>query len=233
MEALSLRDKKQIVLTGVSRGLGNALAHEFISLGHSVAGCARDATSIQALADQYTSPHRFETVDLSSDDDVKRFAEAVLQSDGAPDLLVNNAGRINTNAPLWDVPVDEFNQVFDVNVKGVYSMIRHFVPSMIDQSRGVIVNLSSGWGRSASADVAPYCGSKWAIEGMTQSLALELPAGMAAIPLNPGVINTDMLQSCFGASADSYGDATSWARTAAPFILSLNEGHNGQSLSAP
>jgi NAD(P)-dependent dehydrogenase (short-subunit alcohol dehydrogenase family) len=104
---------------------------------------------------------------------------------------------------------------------------------MVEAKRGVIVNLSSGWGRSTSPEVAPYCASKWAIEGLTKALAQELPAGMAAVPLNPGVINTEMLQKCFGSDADRYPAAQEWAKQAAPFILSLGAKDNGLSLSVP
>jgi NAD(P)-dependent dehydrogenase (short-subunit alcohol dehydrogenase family) len=120
-----------------------------------------------------------------------------------------------------------------VNIKGVVNVIRHFVPAMVRQGRGVIVNLSSGWGRSTSPDVAPYCASKWAIEGLTQALAQELPAGMAAVPLNPGIINTEMLQLAFGEGAAGYPKAQEWARLAGPFILKLGPKDNGCSLSVP
>ena len=79
--------------------------------------------------------------------------------------------------------------------------------------------------------MAPYCATKWAIEGLTQSLAQELPEGMAAVPLNPGVINTDMLRSCFGPSAADFVSAEEWAEIAIPFLLELGPGHNGQSLT--
>jgi NAD(P)-dependent dehydrogenase (short-subunit alcohol dehydrogenase family) len=95
----------------------------------------------------------------------------------------------------------------------------------------VIVNLSAGWGRSTSPEVSAYCASKYAIEGLTQALAQELPKGMAAVPLNPGVIDTDMLRSCWGEGAGSYGKADAWAKVAAPFILSLGAKDNGRSLS--
>ena len=75
----------------------------------------------------------------------------------------------------------------------------------------MIVNFSSGWGRSTSAEVAPYCATKWAIEGLSQALAQELPKGMACVALNPGIIDTEMLRSCFGESAASYPDAAEWA----------------------
>ena len=102
---------------------------------------------------------------------------------------------------------------------------------MAKAGRGIIVNFSSGWGRSASPEVAPYCATKWAIEGMTQSLALELPEGLAAVPLNPGVINTDMLRSCFGPSAADFPSADEWATIAVPFLLQLSSKNNGQSMT--
>jgi NAD(P)-dependent dehydrogenase (short-subunit alcohol dehydrogenase family) len=71
------------------------------------------------------------------------------------------------------------------------------------------------------------------VEGLTRALADELPYGMAAIPLNPGVINTDMLRSCWAESAAAYPSPTQWAKRAVPFLLSLGPEHNGQSLSVP
>ena len=102
---------------------------------------------------------------------------------------------------------------------------------MIKRGSGVIVNLSSGWGRSTDAEVAPYCATKWAIEGLTQALAQELPPGVAAIALNPGVIDTDMLRSCFGGSASSYPSPQQWAKRAVPFLLKLGPKDNGQPLT--
>jgi len=104
---------------------------------------------------------------------------------------------------------------------------------MIKQGSGIIVNLSSTWGRSVSPEVAPYCASKFAVEGLTQALAQELPNGLAAAPLNPGVINTDMLQSCFADGANNYGTAAEWAKTAVPFLLALDSSCNGKQLTAP
>jgi NAD(P)-dependent dehydrogenase (short-subunit alcohol dehydrogenase family) len=104
---------------------------------------------------------------------------------------------------------------------------------MLARGSGVIVNFSSGWGRSTSPEVAPYCATKYAVEGLTLALAQELPAGMCAVPLNPGIINTDMLQSCFGADAGSYPTPEKWAQKAVPFLLNLGPKDNGKSLTAP
>jgi NAD(P)-dependent dehydrogenase (short-subunit alcohol dehydrogenase family) len=79
--------------------------------------------------------------------------------------------------------------------------------------------------------VAPYCATKWAIEGLSQALAQELPDGMAAIALNPGIINTKMLQSCFGGSANGFPTADEWAKTAVPFLLKLGPRDNGRPLT--
>lgn len=91
--------------------------------------------------------------------------------------------------------------------------------------------MSSGWGRSGAALVAPYCASKWAVEGLTKSVAKELPDGMAIVALNPGVINTDMLASCFGGSASLYQAPDAWAVKAAAMILNLTGADNGASLT--
>ncbi len=221
-----------IVITGVTRGLGRALAEWYIAHGHTVSGCGRSGMEIFELRSVHPEPHNFDAVDVTEVVKVGMWAERILGS-GAPDFLINNAALMHKPAPLWQVPAPEFSKLIDVNIKGVANVIRAFVPAMIEAGHGVIVNLSSGWGRSTSPEVAPYCASKWAIEGLTKSLAQELPGGMAAVPLNPGVINTDMLQKCFGAEAGRHPTAQEWAERAAPFILSLGPKDNGQSLSVP
>jgi NAD(P)-dependent dehydrogenase (short-subunit alcohol dehydrogenase family) len=230
MPDMADRNSKLIVITGVSRGLGRAMTAGFIARGHVVAGCAREGKAIKALAAEHKSPHSFTVVDVVSDAQVATWAEAVLAA-GPPDLLINNAGVINGNQVLWEVAAYEFDRVIDVNLKGTANVIRHFVPAMVARRKGVIVNFSSGWGRSTSPEVAPYCATKWGVEGLTQALAEELPRGMAAVPLNPGIIDTDMLRSTFGGSAGSYPDAEEWAKIAVPFILALGPKDNGRPLS--
>ncbi|MGO8837221.1 MAG: SDR family oxidoreductase [Limisphaerales bacterium] len=224
---------KTILITGVSRGCGLALAGEFIRLGHVVLGCGRSEKEIGQLQKRFGAPNDFAVVDVSRDEAVVAWARRVLKSHGAPDLLLNNAGIINRNAPLWQIGAKEFSDVVDVNLKGPANVIRHFVPAMIKRGSGVIVNFSSGWGRSTAAEVAPYCATKWGIEGLTQALAQELPPGLAAVPLNPGIINTGMLRSCFGSSASGYPVPREWAKVTAPFLLELGPAHNGQPLTVP
>jgi NAD(P)-dependent dehydrogenase (short-subunit alcohol dehydrogenase family) len=222
---------KVIVLTGATRGLGLAMVEKFVELGHTVLGCGRSRESIETLRARFRPPHDFAALDVSLESQVEPWAARLLSSHGVPDLLINNAGMINQNAPLWQVPADEFDRLFDVNVKGVANVIRHFVPAMIARKAGLIINFSSTWGRTVSSEVAPYCASKWAIEGLTQALAEELPRGVAAIPLNPGIIDTDMLRSCLGGSASRYPSPAKWVEKAVPYILSLNSRDNGKQLT--
>jgi NAD(P)-dependent dehydrogenase (short-subunit alcohol dehydrogenase family) len=209
------------------------MVEEVIRLGHTVAGCARSEKELARLRKIHASPHSFRTVDVSNESEVAAWAKETLDPGNVPDLILNNAAIINRNAPLWKVSGDEFSAVIDINIKGVANVIRHFVPLMLKRASGVIVNFSSGWGRSTDAEVAPYCATKWAIEGLTQALAQELPSGMAAVALNPGIIDTEMLRSSFGGSASNYPSPERWAKRAVPFLLTLGPQHNGQPLTAP
>jgi NAD(P)-dependent dehydrogenase (short-subunit alcohol dehydrogenase family) len=227
-----MNDRRVIVITGCTRGLGRALVDEFIAAGHIVAGCGRGA-EVMEMRMSLPEPNDFSVVDVSQETKVAIWAEKVIGALGAPDLLINNAALMNTPAPLWKIPAREFDAMMDVNIKGVANVIRHFVPAMVARKKGLIVNLSSGWGRSVSPEVAPYCATKYAIEGLTKALAEELPQGMAAVPLNPGVIDTDMLRKSWGESAGAYPKAAEWAKTAAKFILKLGPRDNGKSVSVP
>src|ERR1700722_20198679 len=224
---------KTVLITGVSRGLGRAMADEFAKQGHTVLGCGSSKHGPTLFGVTLSKPHDFQSVSVAADSEVKSWANRLLNTYGPPDLLLNNAGIINRNAPLWKVSAQEFSDVVDVNIKGVANVIRHFAPAMVAVRRGVIVNFSSGWGRSTDVDVAPYCATKWAIEGLTQALSKELPPGMAAIPLNPGIINTDMLQSSFGSAASAYLMPDEWAKIAIPFLLNLGPSDNGKQLTVP
>ncbi|KAM7482008.1 hypothetical protein LguiB_006591 [Lonicera macranthoides] len=209
---------RTVLITGVSKGLGKALALEIAKRGHTVIGCSRSQDKLNSLQAELSSSsqpessasssdkHLFMPVDVRSNSSVEELARAVMEKKGVPDII----GTINQNNKIWEVPVEEFDTVIDTNIKGIANMLRHFIPLMIEAKQGIIVNMSSGWGRSAAAQVAPYCASKWAVEGLSRSVAKELPSGVGIVALNPGVINTDMLASCFGNSASLYQTPESW-----------------------
>lgn len=219
---------RRIVLTGATRGLGRAMVDRFIEAGCTVVGCGRSAAGVAKLKQIHPAPHRFDVVDVTDLAATEAWAQSVLEEGGPPDLLVNNAAVINTPAVLWEVPPEEFRTLFDVNVTGVYHVIRAFAPAMTARKKGTIVNFSSTWGKTTSPEVAPYCATKFAIEGLTAALAQELPAGMAAVSLNPGVIDTDMLRQCFGAGAGAYPSPQEWSRKAAAQILAISSTDNGR-----
>ncbi|QCD79707.1 ketoreductase [Vigna unguiculata] len=233
-----MKTGRTVLITGVGKGLGRALAVELAGRGHTIIGCSRSQHNLDSLQTQLSSSNRnhnhlFFNTDVRSDDGVQQMARLVMDQKAVPDIIVNNAGTINKNNKLWEVPAEEFEEVIDTNVKGTANVLRHFIPLMIalKNAEGIIVNMSSGWGRSGAALVAPYCASKWAIEGLSKSVAKEVGQGMAVVALNPGVINTDMLTSCFGSSASLYQSPHSWALKAATLILNLTPADNGASLT--
>lgn len=224
---------KTIVITGVTRGIGRGLVEEFDRLGHKIIGCGRTGELIEKLQKKLGAKHQFSCLDVTNDKLVADWANRSLAKHGSPDLLINNAAIINSNSSLVNVSAADFDTVIDINIKGVANVIRHFAPEMIKCNHGIIVNLSSGWGRSTSPEVAPYCATKWAIEGLSKAMAEELPSGMACVPLSPGVVNTEMLQSCFSNGANTAIKPKEFAKIAAPFLLGLRPKDNGQSLTVP
>ena len=219
-----------IVITGVTKGVGRALCEGFNELGHTVVGCGRSLNEIEKLNHLYQA-HQFDVVDLSNNQQVQTWAKKVIEKWGSPDFLVNNAAIMNQPLPLWKISEEEFIKLTDININGVVRTIRVFLPAMIQQKKGIIVNFSSGWGRSTSPEVVPYCTSKWAIEGLSQGLAQEVPNGIGIIALNPGIINTEMLQTCWPDNASMFESPLQWSKKAIPFILKLTAKNNGQSLT--
>ena len=165
---------KHVLITGCTRGLGLAMARSFASRGWTVSGCGTKASVVADLAKELGGKHRICTCDVTSPAEAAAFADDILSGPGAPDLLLNNAALVNRNAPLWEVPPEDFSRVIDVNLKGIHLICRGFLPAMIARGSGVVVNFSSGWGRSTSPEVAPYCCTKWGVEGLTKALAQEL-----------------------------------------------------------
>jgi NAD(P)-dependent dehydrogenase (short-subunit alcohol dehydrogenase family) len=186
---------------------------------------------VEQLRAEYGGSHFFQQTDVTKESDVLSFCEQVISKYGAPDLFLNNAAIVNKNAPLWEVSAEEFSDVMDVNIKGTAAMIRHLVPAMLKRGNGVVVNFSSGWGRSTSPEVAPYCATKWAIEGLSQAMSQETGGKVAVVALNPGIIDTEMLRSCFGEGAGGFPDAEDWAKRAVPFLINLGAKDNGKALS--
>lgn len=224
---------KTVVITGCTRGLGRAMIPRFIDAGWQIAGCGRKEAQIAELGHQHAAPHFFSVCDVSRESEVAKFCAAVLEKFGPPDLVLNNAAIINPNAPLWETSAEDFSRIIDINIKGPAAVMRHLLPVMLKRGSGVIVNFSSGWGRCTAADVAPYCATKYAIEGLSMATAQDTGGKVAVIPMNPGIIDTDMLRSTFGDGAGDFPDAEAWARRAVPFFIKLGPKDNGRPLTVP
>jgi NAD(P)-dependent dehydrogenase (short-subunit alcohol dehydrogenase family) len=224
---------KIVVLTGATRGLGRALALRLAELGHTVLGCGRSEPAAAELAAALGPPHDVQAVDVTDAAAVDAWAARLLAVHPPPDLLIHNAGQVNAAAPFWEVPPAELGAVLDTSVRGAHHLARAFLPAMLARGSGVIVLVSSGWGRTAAAEMAPHIAAKWALEGLTRALAQELPRGLAAIAVNPGLVRTAFLESCYGRAAQTYPGPDRWALRAAPFLLELGPADNGKSLTVP
>lgn len=228
-----MSDSRLIVITGATRGIGRSLAERWSDEGHTVIGCGRSEGKLEELRQRCPEPSAFHRVDVANEEDVAAWARTILDGFGVPDLVLNNAGLVNRRAPLWEVPADEMEAVISVNVLGTVHVVRHLAPALIEKGRGVIVNVSSGWGQFSAPGVGPYCASKFAVEGLTGSLAAELPDGVVAVALQPGIIHTEMLDVAFGDAAENHWTPEEWVDVAAPFILGLGPEHDGRSVRVP
>lgn len=221
---------KLVCISGCSKGLGRAMAIEFHKRGWKVAGGARNEAALENLKEEIGDLCFFQAFDVSKSEEVENFAQSVEEKLGVPNLLVNNAGIINKNAPLTQISPEEFASVLSINLGGIHNMIRSFVPRMEKRGNGIIVNFSSYWGQSTAPEVGPYCATKWGVEGLTRSLAQELPQGLATVAFNPGIINTDMLRSCFGDGASSHENPVDWAKHAVSRLEKIGLPDNGQTI---
>jgi len=224
---------KNVVITGVTQGLGRAMVDRFDELGWIVHGCGRSQAKVEELRALFAN-HHFDVVDVGDARAVASWAQNVIDRFDAPELLINNASIVNRNAPIWSISDEEFEDVMRINVNGTVNVIRSFVPAMIEMERGMIINMSSGWGREGEAELAPYCATKFAIEGLTQSMAQELPKTVAVVALDPGGgIQTSMLAVCGPQYMADSPTPEAWSRVAVPYMLQLTTQDNGRSLTCP
>lgn len=209
---------RNIVISGWRRGLGAALRTRFEQLGHRVHGFSR----------QDAAPNQVDVADAAR---VSEWCRQLVEQHGAPDLVIANAAVVTPPQPLWLTDPDATSRLLDVNVKGMFNLFRALVPPMLSARRGVLVGITSGYGREVTPRMSPYCVSKWAVEGLTRALASELPRGLACVAVDPGTLQTDMLKEALGAGAKFFPTPDLWVGAAADLLLSLGAEHNGQSLS--
>ncbi|WP_323148954.1 oxidoreductase [Pseudomonas oryzihabitans] len=223
-----MNEYKTLFITGVSSGLGNALAREALVAGHCVIGTVRQEADRQAFAALSPRAHGvlLDVTDHDRLDAVVAEAQAAL---GPVDVLVNNAGYGHEGI-LEESPLEELRQQFEVNVFAAVAVTKAFLPSFRERRRGHIINITSMGGTITLPGISYYCGSKFALEGISAALGQELvPFGVWVTAVAPGSFRTDWAGRSMRRSARSIAD---YDEQFAP-IRTAREAKSGKQLGDP
>jgi len=178
---------RTVLITGCSSGIGRAAAYAFLDEEWQVYATARNPADIETLDDAGCD---IGTIDVTSDEDVNRVVDRIIEEEGRIDAVVNNAGY-GQHGPLEDIDDDLLEKQFAVNVFGPHRLARAALPHMREREDGTIINVSSVAGRIAAPGMGPYSASKHAIEGYSDSLRRELdPFGVDVSVVQPGPVET-------------------------------------------
>lgn len=191
MGVLDMVSAKTILITGVSSGFGQALAREALVLGHRVIGTVRNREALrafEALDSQRACGYLLDVTNVERIDEVVEEIESTI---GPIDVLVNNAGYGHEGI-LEESPLAEMRRQFDVNVFGAVAMIKAVLPGMRQRRRGHIINITSMGSFITLPGISYYCGSKFALEGISEALSQELaPFRIHVTAVAPGSFRTD------------------------------------------
>ena len=182
---------RTVLVTGASRGIGEATARRFDSNGWTVYGTARDAVRVDA-ADVALS------LDVTDDEQVKQAVESIVNEEGSLDCVVNNAGN-SLLGPVEETGVEEARAQFDVNLHGPHRLVRAALPHMREQGDGSIINVSNVAGRVASPGMGTYAASKHALEALSDALRVEVARfGVDVVLVEPGPVDTGFVDDAVG-----------------------------------
>jgi len=186
---------KVVVITGASSGLGEATARLLSAQGATVVLGARRIERLQKLADELTGSGgkalAVET-DVTHCDQVKRLVDAAVQKFGRVDVMLNNAGLMQ-QSPLERLKVDEWDNMIDINIKGVLYGIAAALPHMKQQKAGHIINVSSVAGHKVTPLGAVYCATKHAVRALSEGLRTEVkPYNIRTTVISPGAVATEL-----------------------------------------
>ncbi|MBN3822660.1 oxidoreductase [Burkholderia sp. Ac-20384] len=181
---------KLMLITGVSSGFGRALAQEALAAGHTVVGTVRSAQAARDF-DVLSAQAFARVLDVTDFDRIDGVVADIEANVGPVDVLVNNAGYGHEGI-MEEAPLAEMRRQFDVNVFGAVAMMKAVVPFMRERRCGHILNITSMGGHITMPGITYYCGSKFALEGISESLGKELePFGIAVTAVAPGSFRTD------------------------------------------
>ena len=187
------------LITGAGRGIGRAIALYFAGEGARTVLTGRDMGRLERVAQEVRSAGGEAlvfTLDVTRDDEASRVVEKVIAAWGRIDVLVNNAGVITYDAPVWETTMEQWDEVMNTNLRGMHLVCRSVIPHMMQRDRGVIINIGSSSGRRPDSEYGAYAASKWGVVGYTASLAHSLRScGIRVNGINPDWVDTDMARA--------------------------------------
>ena len=197
-------DGRTALVTGGGNGLGAAIARSLHGAGAGVVLAGRRAEPLRQVCSDLGSRARWYECDVSDPASVVALAEALTGTEIS--ILVNNAGVPGPVAPLTEIEVADWDQVFDVNVRGVFLMCKAFLPAMVQRGSGDVINIASVSGKRPLVRRTPYCASKMAVIGLTSTLAFEVgPVGVNVNTLSPGPVVGARMDRNFRLEAERTG----------------------------
>jgi len=201
------------LVSGGGSGLGAAIARSLLSDGARVVITGRSEHTLEETAARLGQGVVTRVCDVSRPDEVGKLAEGL--ADEEISVLVNNAGIAGPVAPLTEISARDWDEVFDVNVRGVFLMCRAFLPAMTRRGTGDVVNIASVSGKRPLLRRTPYCASKMAVIGLTATLAGEVgPMGVTVNSLSPGPVSGPRMERNFRLEAERTGSSPSEAEEA-------------------
>ena len=196
---------KVVLITGGTSGIGRATAVAFAKEGAIVAISGRrksEGAETVALVEKAGGKGLFIQSDVSDETQVKALVDTVVNQFGRLDIAFNNAGFEGTLAPLTEATAEQYEQVFNINVKGVFLSMKYEIPALLKSGGGSIVNTSSIAGTIAMPNAGIYIASKHAVNGLSKTAALEVAKqGIRVNTVSPAAIQTDMLDRFIGDEA--------------------------------
>jgi NAD(P)-dependent dehydrogenase (short-subunit alcohol dehydrogenase family) len=188
-------DGKTAIISGAAGGIGEAAARRFVAEGARVVLVDRDAARLAAVAESIGPMASHVAADVASEDGTRRYVEAAVERHGGFDILLANAGILGLVKPIADYPVDVFDAVISVNVRGVWLALKHAMPHLARRGGGSIVVTASTAGVRGSAGLSAYVASKHAVVGMMRTAALEGAAQNIRVnSVNPSPVETAMIR---------------------------------------